>query len=48
VNFAPVVDVARPGSIMEQQHRSYSRDATRVARIGGAFAHGLAKELDVS
>ena len=42
VNLAPVVDVARPGSIMEQQERAYSRDATRTARLAGAFARGLA------
>jgi beta-N-acetylhexosaminidase len=42
VNLAPVVDVARSGSIMEEQGRSYSGDATRVVRIAGAFARGLA------
>src|SRR5207245_1294538 len=41
VNLAPVLDVARPGSIMERQQRSFSRSATRVTRIGGAFARGL-------
>jgi beta-N-acetylhexosaminidase len=41
VNFAPVLDVARKGSIMERQQRSFSRSASRVARIGGAFARGL-------
>lgn len=41
VNLAPVLDVARPGSIMERQGRSYSRSAARVARIGDAFAAGL-------
>ena len=41
VNLAPVLDVARPGSIMERQGRSYSRSAARVARIGGAFVDGL-------
>jgi beta-N-acetylhexosaminidase len=41
VNFAPVLDVARRGSIMEQQKRSFSRSARRVSRIGGAFARGL-------
>lgn len=41
VNLAPVLDVARPGSIMERQGRSYSRSASRVARIGGAFVRGL-------
>jgi beta-N-acetylhexosaminidase len=42
VNLAPVLDVARRGSIMERQGRSYSRSAKRVARIGGAFVRGLA------
>ena len=41
VDLAPVLDVARPGSIMERQQRSFSRSAKRVARIGGAFARGL-------
>jgi beta-N-acetylhexosaminidase len=41
VNLAPVLDVARSGSIMERQQRSFSRSAKRVARIGGAFARGL-------
>jgi beta-N-acetylhexosaminidase len=42
VNLAPVLDVARPGTIMRQQGRSYSGSAGRVARIGGAFVRGLA------
>lgn len=41
VNLAPVLDVARPGSIMERQGRSFGGSARRVARIGGAFARGL-------
>ena len=41
VDLAPVLDVARPGSIMERQGRSFSRSASRVARVGGAFARGL-------
>jgi beta-N-acetylhexosaminidase len=41
VNLAPVLDVARKGSIMERQKRSFSRSAKRVTRIGGAFARGL-------
>jgi beta-N-acetylhexosaminidase len=41
VNLAPVLDVARKGSIMERQQRSFSRSASRVTRIGGAFARGL-------
>ena len=43
VNLAPVLDVARKGSIMERQQRSFSRSAKRAARIGGAFARGLGK-----
>jgi beta-N-acetylhexosaminidase len=41
VNLAPVLDVARKGSIMERQQRSFSRSTSRVTRIGGAFARGL-------
>jgi beta-N-acetylhexosaminidase len=41
VNLAPVLDVARRGSIMEHQQRSFSRSANTVTRIGGAFARGL-------
>jgi beta-N-acetylhexosaminidase len=43
VDLAPVLDVGRPGSIMRRQQRSFSGDAARVARIGGAFAAGLAQ-----
>jgi beta-N-acetylhexosaminidase len=41
VNLAPVLDVARRGSAIGRQQRSYGRSAARVARIGGAFARGL-------
>jgi beta-N-acetylhexosaminidase len=41
VDLAPVLDVARPGSIMRRQERSFSGSAGRVTRIGGAFARGL-------
>jgi beta-N-acetylhexosaminidase len=41
VNLAPVLDVARPGSIMRRQGRSYGGSAKRVTRIGGAFVRGL-------
>jgi beta-N-acetylhexosaminidase len=41
VNLAPVLDVARRGSIMRRQGRSYGGSATRVTRIGGEFARGL-------
>jgi beta-N-acetylhexosaminidase len=42
VDLAPVLDVARPGSFVERTRRSFGRAAGRVARIGGAFAEGLA------
>jgi beta-N-acetylhexosaminidase len=41
VNLAPVLDVARRGSIMRRQQRSYGGSAARVTRIGGAFVRGL-------
>jgi beta-N-acetylhexosaminidase len=43
VNLAPVLDVARRGSIMERQQRSYGGSAARVTRIGGAFVRGLTR-----
>jgi beta-N-acetylhexosaminidase len=42
VDLAPVVDLARPGSIMNRTGRSFSGDPSRVSRIAGAFAAGLA------
>lgn len=42
VDLAPVFDVARRGTIMRAQQRSYGGRARRVSRIGGAFASGLA------
>jgi beta-N-acetylhexosaminidase len=42
VNLAPVLDVARRGTIMRAQDRSYGSRPRRVRRIGGAFASGLA------
>jgi beta-N-acetylhexosaminidase len=41
VDFAPVVDVARPGSALEGEGRTYGRDAATVAQRAGAFADGL-------
>jgi beta-N-acetylhexosaminidase len=41
VNLAPVADVARPGSAMERERRSYGRRPRKVARFARAFATGL-------
>ena len=41
VNLAPVVDVARRGSAMERERRSYGRRSRKVARLADAFATGL-------
>ena len=41
VDLAPVVDVARPGTIMAQLGRSYSSDPAAVSRLAVAFAGGL-------
>lgn len=41
MNLAPVADVARAGSALEGEQRLYSRSATRVAQLAGAFAAGL-------
>lgn len=41
VDLAPVADVARPGSAMERERRSFGRDPRLVARLAGAFAAGL-------
>jgi beta-N-acetylhexosaminidase len=41
VDLAPVVDVARPGSALEGEGRTYGRDAAVVAQRAGAFADGL-------
>ena len=41
VNLAPVVDVARRGSVMERLGRAYSRDKDVVTRMAGAFARGM-------
>ena len=41
VDLAPVVDVARRGSAMERERRTFGRRAAKVARLAGAFAAGL-------
>jgi beta-N-acetylhexosaminidase len=41
VDLAPVLDVARAGSAIESEGRSFGRDADEVARCGEAFADGL-------
>ncbi|MCW2967275.1 MAG: beta-N-acetylhexosaminidase, partial [Solirubrobacteraceae bacterium] len=41
IDLAPVVDVARPGSEMEREGRSFGRSASLVTRFGAAFAGGL-------
>jgi beta-N-acetylhexosaminidase len=41
VNLAPVADVARTGSAIEREERSYGDDPQTVARLAGAFAQGL-------
>jgi beta-N-acetylhexosaminidase len=44
VDLAPVADVARPGSAMESEGRSYGSAPRRVAALAGAFASGLEDE----
>jgi beta-N-acetylhexosaminidase len=41
VDFAPVVDVGRPGAALVGEGRIYGRDAETVADRAGAFAAGL-------
>ncbi|HEX8648126.1 MAG TPA: glycoside hydrolase family 3 N-terminal domain-containing protein [Thermoleophilaceae bacterium] len=41
VNFAPVVDIGRPGRIMRAQGRAFSSSPARVTRLAAAFADGL-------
>lgn len=43
VDLAPVVDLARPGSVIASQGRSFGRGPDAVARRAGAFARGLAE-----
>ena len=40
-DLAPVADVARPGSALERERRTYARRSARVAQLAGAFARGL-------
>jgi beta-N-acetylhexosaminidase len=41
VDLAPVVDIARAGAALEDERRTYGRDADVVTRRAGAFAAGL-------
>lgn len=42
VDFAPVLDLGRPGRAIESEGRTFARTPTAVAEIGGGFARGLA------
>jgi beta-N-acetylhexosaminidase len=42
VDLAPVLDVARPGSAIGAEHRSFGSHAKAVSRRANAFAKGLA------
>jgi beta-N-acetylhexosaminidase len=44
VDLAPVVDVGREGSALEEEGRTYGRSVAKVAARGGAFAEGLRAE----
>jgi beta-N-acetylhexosaminidase len=44
VDLAPVLDVARPGSAMQREHRSFGADPDTVTRKANAFAAGLQAE----
>ena len=41
VDLAPVLDVARQGSVMDDENRSFGRSPRAVAACGGAFAAAL-------
>jgi beta-N-acetylhexosaminidase len=41
VDLAPVLDVARPGSEIEREGRSFGRSVGSVLRFGGPFVRGL-------
>jgi beta-N-acetylhexosaminidase len=41
VDLAPVADVARPGSAMERDERTFGRDPARVGAAARAYARGL-------
>ena len=40
-NLAPIVDIARPGSIRVVQHRAYGSDPARVISIARAYIGGM-------
>ena len=44
VDLAPVLDVARPGSVMDDENRSFGGDPGLVAVCGGAFASALERK----
>jgi beta-N-acetylhexosaminidase len=44
VDLAPVLDVARPGSVMDDENRSFGSDPDVVAACGGAFASALQRK----
>jgi beta-N-acetylhexosaminidase len=41
VNLAPVVDVPRPGTVIEREGRAFSRDPERVSSMASAYVDGL-------
>lgn len=43
MDLAPVLDVARPGSFLAAQQRTYGSSAEAVGRLGESFAAGLAR-----
>ncbi len=43
MDLAPVLDVARPGSFLATQQRTYGSSAQAVGRLGESFATGLAR-----
>jgi beta-N-acetylhexosaminidase len=44
VDLAPVLDVARPGSVMDDEDRSFGGDPDLVEACGGAFAAALERK----
>ena len=41
VNLAPVADVARPGSALQREERTYGQEPAAVAALADAFAAGI-------
>jgi beta-N-acetylhexosaminidase len=41
VDFAPVLDLGRPGRAISSEQRTFARTPAAVSQIGGAFAQGL-------